>query len=469
MGRDMTAADPPIAAPPIAAGAARQPGAGLLLASLSRPVVFGSLIPVVILLNALVGMLLPTLMAPRAFGEYSLVVTLFQYGLIFDLGASQLADRWIPPLLATGQPDEAEAVGQRLLWVRLYVGIGTYAAVALVMAGLATVGRLPFGLAAGLLSALAGLLYMVALGPLCVWRARSARRNYAICSSTLSLGLVIARPGGMVAGGLLGCFGALALWYAVFGGLFHSRMMPRLALRPGLAEAASLVARGIPFSATSFVWAFYLTANRWFAAQLIEPEQFGQFAFSANIFALLVGGAGGFSAFYYPRIAEELAAGGPYIASRRLSRDCIRLVGATAALMAVGAVLAGLLIGLVYPLYLHSVGSARILLVAVPPLVLASWLMPVSLSGGHRPWVDGAVVYPAATLLLGAAVFGLFHLAGSDGAAWASTVSALPLVAMQLAVLAHAKILRASDAARLLGATVACCAALAALVVGITG
>ncbi len=138
---------------------------------------FGSLIPVVILHNALVGMLLPTLMAPRACGEYSLVVALFQYGLIFDLGASQLADRWIPPLLAKGRPEEAEAVGQRLLWLRFYVGAAAYAVAALVLVAMAAFEKLPFGLTAGLLSVLDGILYMVSMGPLCVWRACSARRN----------------------------------------------------------------------------------------------------------------------------------------------------------------------------------------------------------------------------------------------------------------------------------------------------
>lgn len=444
-------------------------GGRALLALLSYPVVFGSLIPAVLLLNALVGMLLPMLMVPRVFGEYSLVVTLFQYGLIFDLGASQLADRRIPPLLATGHADEADTIAQRLLWMRLYVGIATCGVVAVVLVALDAAGRLPFGLAAGLLSALAGILYMVALGPLCIWRARSERRNYAISCSVLSLGLVIARPGGMIAGGLLGCFGALAAWYAAFGGLFHLRMPPRPALRPGPGETAALVAHGIPLFATAFIWAFYTTANRWFAAMLIEPAQFGQFAFSANIFALIVGAAGGASAFYYPRIAGLLAVGRPYTVSHRLAVDCARLVGGAAALMAVGVVLAGVLIGLIYPLYLPSVSSARILLVAVPPLVLASWLMPVSLSGSHRPWIDGVFVYPIATVLLGAGVYELFRLAGSDGAAWASTVSAVPLVAMQLAGLVQARILRAADAAKLLGITVACCAVLAALVARVIG
>jgi O-antigen/teichoic acid export membrane protein len=440
-----------------------------LLAMLSHPAVFGSLIPVVVVLNALVGMLLPTLMEPRAFGEYSLVVTLFQYGLIFDLGASQLADRWIPPLVATDAGGEALAVSQRLLWLRLYVGVATYTVAAVVLAMLASLGKLPFSLEAALLSALAGILYMLSMGPLCVWRARSARRNYAISCSVLSLGLVIARPGGMIAGGLLGCFGALALWYGGFGAFFHRYMPPRPAFRPSLGEAVSLIAKGIPLFATAFIWAFYTTANRWFASMLIEPYQFGQFAFGANIFALLVGVAGGASAFYYPRIAELLAVGKAFGVSRRLTADCVRLVAAAAALMAVGVVLAGVLIGLIYPAYLHGVSSARILLVAVPPMALASWLMPVSLSAGRRPWVDGVVVYPVATALLAAAMVGLFQLSGSDGAAWASTVSAVPLVAMQLAVLVHGRILRAIDAGKLLGVTVACCAVLAVLAEWIIG
>jgi O-antigen/teichoic acid export membrane protein len=447
--------------------AGRRAGAGPLLSLLSRPVVFGGLIPLVILLNALIGMLLPTLMAPRVFGQYALVVTLFQYGLIFDLGASQLADRWIPPLLAARRPDEAGLVGQRLLWLRLYIAAAAYAATALALVVLAALHRLPFGLAAGLLSALAGILHMVALGPSCVWRASSARRNYAFSGVTLSLGLVIARPGGLVAGGLLGCFGALALWYLGFGSLFNLRMMSRPALRPSLTEAAALAARGIPFFATSFIWAFYVTANRWFAAMLIEPDQFGWFAFGANVFALLVGVGGAVSAFYYPRIIEKLAAGPPGGASRQVAADCARLLGVATIVIAAGIVLARMLIGMIYPLYLDGVGTARILLVAVPPLVLASWLMPISLSGGRRPWIDGVIVYPVATALLGAAVFGLFFLVGKDGVAWASTVSAVPLVAMQIGMLTHARILHVADAMKLFCLAVACCAALAILIAAV--
>ncbi len=441
--------------------AAAWPG---LMALLSRPAVFGGLMPVVTIGNALVGMALPKLMTPYAFGTYSLVVTLFQYGLIFDVGASQLIDRTIPAHLGRGEVQIAEQVGQELLWLRLFVAAATLAVIAPTLFGLALLGVLPFRPGLGLLSALAGIAYMIALGPACIYRANSARRNYALSCIALSVGLVVARPGGLLAGGMAGCFAALAAWYVGFAVLFHGRMPPRVALRPTARRSGTLLARGLPFFATSFIWAFYVTGNRWFAASLIPRAAFGEFAFAANIFSLLVGAAGAFSAFWYPRLSESIARGGAYAASGRLWRDCGRLMAAMALLMAVGIGLAGLLITLIYPQYRLGVSTARIMLVGVPPVVLAAWLMPVSLSNGHKPWIDGLVVFPAATALLGVAEHWLFARYGSAGAAAASTVSALPLVAMQLGVLVHARILRPGHAAALLAVTVAASLGLGLLV-----
>ncbi|MFC0406619.1 lipopolysaccharide biosynthesis protein [Roseomonas elaeocarpi] len=432
-------------------------------ALLLKPAVFGSLIPTVTALNALVGLLLPMLMTPGQFGEYSLVVTLFQYGLIFDLGASQLADRRIPAQLGGNRPEEAERLGQRLLWLRLYIAAATAVVLVLVLTTLAVARGLPFRLEAALLAGLAGLLYMVSLGPACIYRARSLRRNYAVSIAVLSSGLVVARLSGMLLGGTVGCFVALGLWYGAFAVLLHWQMPPRLAERPGPTEAVLLVGQGLALFATSFMWAFHVTANRWFAAQVIPAGDFGQFAFAANIFALLVGTASGFSAFYYPKFMERLAGAAPFALSRLLLRDCARLLGATAAITAVGLLLAGPMVGYVYPAYTHSAADVRVLLVAVPPLVLASWLMPISLSAGRQPWIDGLVVYPAATVLLCAAIFLLVPLYGGLGAGAASTLSSLPLVAMQLLLLSRARVLRAPDAAALFGVALLGCAGLAAL------
>ena len=432
-------------------------------ALLSRPAVFGGLMPVVTVLNALVGMALPKLMTPYQFGTYALAVTLFQYGLIFDLGASQLADRMIPARLGRGLAKAAEQAGQQLLWLRLAVGAVTIAACVPVLFTLSALGALPFAPGLGLLSAAAGIAYMAAMGPACVYRANSARRNYALSIIALSLGLVIARPAGLILGGMAGCFAALAAWYAGLALLFHARLPPRPQARPTIQRGIALLASGLPYFATSFIWAFYVTGNRWFASGLIPRGAFGTFAFAANIFSLLVGAGSGFSAFYYPRLSEGIARGGAFAVSQRLRSDCIKLMAGLCAAMAAGIVLANPLVGVIYPHYQPGVPAVQIMLVAVPPMILASWLMPISLSNGQRPWIDGTVVFPIATLILAVAEQLLFSRYASMGAAAASTVSAVPLVAMQLGVLCHARILRPSHAAALFAITLLATTALAML------
>lgn len=421
------------------------------VAFLSKPLVYGAFIPSVTILNAAVGMLLPMLMSPLLFGEYALVVTFFQYGLIFDMGLGQLVDRWIPAALGREEFAEAERLGQRFLWLRLYIGVAVFAASAATMVGLAYLSELPFDLEAGLLSAFAGILYMCALGPGFIYRARSARRNYAFTIGVLSLGLCIARPVGLLIGGQTGCFLALALWYLIFLCLFHWRMPPRLANRPSVSESFALVAQGLPFFATSIVWSFYLTANRWFASDLIPRESFGHFALATNIYSLLVGAIAGFSAFYYPKIVGRIAGESHFALSRTLMEDCSKLVLGVAAIITIGIILAAPLLELIYPKYYQSVGVVRVLLAAVPAMALASWLLPLSLSSGRKPWIDGMIIYPSATGILYLAIHLLDGPLGDLGIAGASVIAALPLIAMQLVQLRHADILKTSAAATLFG------------------
>ncbi len=425
------------------------------IAFLSRPIVFGAYIPTIALLNAFVGVALPMVMTPMQFGEYALAVTLFQYGLIFDCGSAQLIDRWIPPALEIGRLDEVERLSQSLLWVRLYIGLFLFAAAAAALAALSSRNMLPFSLTEGILSAGAGILYMVALGPGNIYRAVSARRNYAFAMGTLSLGLFIARPLGIITGGLVGCFSALTVWYFAFAIFFNLKMPPKLAARPSPRQALRLVAMGLPFFATSFVWAFYLTANRWFASQDLNIQIFGHFAFSANVFSLLVGVLGGFSAFYYPTIVGRIAQGKPFAQSRRIMIDFSKLLLALGAVVAIGIALATPLLANIYPQYSQSVSSVRILLAAVPVAVLASWLMPISLSAGRRPWIDGLIVYPIATAILFGAMRVLAARFEDIGAAAASIISALPLVLMLLLQLRFTHILKTSALVLLMALTTA--------------
>lgn len=412
---------------------------------MSKPVVFGCFIPIVTLLNALVGLALPRLMNAQGFGEYALVVTLFNYGLIFDLGVSQIIDRKIPIFLGSGRLDLAKNEGDRLLWLRLYIGIAAFAIVASVLVVLDFFSELSFNLTAGILATFAGLADMIALGPACIFRAKSLKSNYAVTTSILLLGLVIARVGGLIFGGLIGCFTALAVWYVTFAVLFNKNSKINTNFMPNRQESWEIIKVGIPFFITSFIWAFYVTGNRWVASFLIDKNQFGIFAFSANIFSLLVGAIGGFSAFYYPRIAENISNSDNFAVSGKLLRDLCRLLSVVAVVVALGIILSNFLVNLVYPQYTSGISTARIILVAVPPMVLASWLMPISLSGGGRPLFDGLLIYPVATAILAIAIVFFHNIMGIQGAAIASTVSALPLVGMQLCLLYYYKILRGND------------------------
>jgi O-antigen/teichoic acid export membrane protein len=414
---------------------------------LSRPALYGSLIPAVSLANAVAGLIVPMLITPAVFAQYALVVTFFQYGLIFDLGASQLADRVLPALFGRGEAGEADSFGQHLLWFRIAVSLASFVTVAAGMASFAAAGRLPFDLGAGLLSAVAGLNYMVALGPACIYRARSQRRNYAVSVAVLSFGLVVARTGGLALGGIDGCFLALAMWYLGFAALFIRLMPPRAASRPSLHQLRALAGRGSPLFATSFLWAFYVTANRWIASAVISTDDFVAFAFGANILTLLVGALGGLSALWYPAKLEAFAREGR--SSSRMAHELALLIGGAAVLAVCGAVAARFGIGLLFPQFNESIPTVRMFLAAMPVVALASWLMPVSLSVGRRPWIEGLILYPVATAALGVGIPLGYAAFGVEGAALASAASGLLLSAMQLVLLVDAGVLSVRESAAL--------------------
>jgi hypothetical protein len=78
------------------------------------------------------------------------------------------------------------------------------------------------------------------------------------------------------------------------------------------------------------------------------------------------------------------------------------------------------------------------------------------------------VIYPLATVILGVAIYILYYRFGDAGAAWGSTISALPLNIMQLLVLHHARILRTRDTLVLFGISLAACVILGLFAWGVS-
>ncbi len=385
------------------------------------------------------------LFGPTEFGHYSLAATFFQYGLIFDLGTSQMLDRHVPALIGKGQVERSDRLINELLWLRLLmVMIATLVALAALLAvGLRDYA--PEGALAWTLSLSAGLLFMIGNGPASVYRARSQAREYALAILLLNGGLILARPIGAAVAGLDGCFGAMVLWYVFTSTFLQTRIPLRPAHLPRPATIFQFIGTGLPLFAAALTWAFFTSANRWFASLVTTPLALGHFAFGANILYLVVGTCGGLSAFYYPGIARRIATGTRFSCSNVIARDYLYLIVAMSLTSAIGIITVPTFVHLLYPAYEPAIRETKILLVAATPLVLAAWLMPLSLSAGRYPWFGCLGVYPAALASLGAAIFVLHGPFGEIGIAAASTVSAVMLIALQLILLWYEAILRRRD------------------------
>lgn len=405
------------------------------------------ILPAVSLLNAVVGLCLPTLFGPEAFGQYALTSSLFQYALVMDLGTSQMFDRRVPALIGQGRHDEAARYINELLWLRLFIAIGACTFLATATIGLMAYGAAGSGAVPWVLSVLAGLLFMVGNGPASVYRAESRPRSYALTVLLLNLGLILARPGGAILLGVEGCFGAMALWYLGCAAWLQGQIPLRAAWRPSAATMRKTIQAGLPLFATSLTWAFFTSANRWFASFVTDAVALGQFAFGANILYLVSGMLGGLSAFYYPSIAKRIAVSEPFSCSATIRKDCLRLTVAVALLSMVGILAAPLFISIVYPAFMPAALSTSTLLIATTPLTLAAWLMPLSISSGRHPWLACLVVYPLAVAVLGETIFELHAHFGLPGIAAASSVAGMVLTGLQLSLLRLEHIMKARDGA----------------------
>ncbi len=428
----------------------------------SRSLLLFAAMPALSGLNAVVGLVLPALLGPADFGQYSIAVTLFQYGLIFDFGVSQLIDRRVPILASTNSPDLAGFVAETL-WLRIYIAGAVMLCGAALLLALSVKGLLPFSAPAGLLSLAAGLSFMLGLGPMAIYRATSQRREFARASAACGVVLAVARPVGMLLAGIVGCFAGLLACYAALAAVLQAKMPIAYADRPSPRRAALLLLQGLPLFATSFVWAFYMTANRWVVSFLAPPVELGHFAFAANIVYLIIGTVAALSQFYYPAIVGRAGTGGSFCMSRVVARDLCILAVVTALPTAIGIVAGPRMIELAYRTFVGSESAVRIILIATPSLIVSSWLMPLSLATSARPWIEGAVTYPVALAVLIAATWAGFRMDGIAGAAWGLSISAPVLLALQLANLRFTRLLTGTDALRIFVVSVVATAGLALL------
>lgn len=283
------------------------------LAWLSRPTAYALGAIVLTALGAGTTIVAPRLLDPAAFGAFTLLTSLFGYAGSADLGLSQLVDREI-----AGRPDGAPAIAAAIMQARWLAG-------AAIMALLLPVTMLMAAFHSALspldslLAAAGGVAGMISNGPVTLFRAASRIWDLTFSALLLQAGMTAPRLLGLLAGGVTGCFAAVAVWYGACA-LFLARPKPR---ERGAAAIPllPLIRAALPLFALHAAWQVYLTANRWISSVLSSPYELGLFSFGASLATIGMSLLGAFSQVRYPKLMTRMRAASSEDASRLMERE----------------------------------------------------------------------------------------------------------------------------------------------------
>lgn len=404
-----------------------------------------------VLLSALgMGTMLiaPRLMSPATFGNFSLLTILFQYAAKSDLGLSQLADREIALNAHAAHGERASQI-LRARWMIWFVGI---AVATPVVVGLAFITRrLPASDTALALGA--GATAMASVGPLTLYRASSQISKFTALALALQAGVTAPRLLGLTFGGITGCFATLLCWYLVFAMRFARPSQRGEPLN--VSDLAGLLRQSLPLFAFNGAWLLYLTANRWIAAWLSPPDEFGLFAFGANLAFVGVAILGTISQVRYPKLLAHTRRAPVAARSALMERELHGIGAALSVAAALGILACGRVIGVVFPGYGDATGLCMALAVSCVPLGTVAWIMPALIALSPRPRRDAIAIFgPALALLIAAMAAG--NIIGGrtatpvSGQAWACVFATLALCAIVAALMRRRRLLDRNAALRVL-------------------
>ena len=399
--------------------------------------------PVLSLAGAAATVAAPLLLAPSRFGEYILLLSVFQYACASDLGLSQLADKALTGRAADQGAAAAvsELVCARVMLVACLLLLAVPLAFGLARGGALTAANL-------LVAAVGGIAFMLSNGPVSLYRAGSRVWEFTFAALLMQAGLSLPRLGGLVAGGVTGSFAALAAWYVLTAALLTQPLAAVLRARPPMRVVARTLRVAAPLFAFNALWLLYLTANRWVSAKLSTPGNFGLFAFGANLVAVGVGVLSTVGQVHYPK--HLVAAGAPG-ASVLLRRELLRLLGVAMAGTAAGVLACRYAVPVVFPQFAAAAAPSGALMAAGVPLSLTAWVLPLAIATSARPWRDAAAMFSVSLAVLGAAMWGGDMAWGIVGQAWGCALAAIAPFGAVLMHLMRSRMLSGPQCRALLG------------------
>jgi hypothetical protein len=394
---------------------------------LARPITYTVCTPLLTIAGAATTIAAPILLDATSFGQFALLISIFQYGTDFDLGLARLADR----LLHRSDIDVVATL-ESILLGRLAVAGG--------LAIVVSILGVFYGLLA-ILSGLAGIAVMLTNGPITVYRARSQIAQFTSASLLLQFGLSLPRFIGLMLGGISGCVIAMLGWFSMTALVVNAPLLHRSVLhRFHWQQLRQLFTQSLPLFVLSSAWAVYLLANRWMSFVIsATPADAGLFAFGANLMLVGLGVVSLVAQTYYPR----------HLVNRNRTALYNELV-VLAVLALVGCLIVDLMcrfaLDWMFPHFIGAEAATAATCFSGIPFGLCAWLIPMVIALTGRPLREGLLVFGLCLI----ALYGCMHwgngIAGIDGQAWGSVPATMLLLGFLLHLVVRGRLLRVSSA-----------------------
>lgn len=406
--------------------AIRNDPASILSGFFLHPASFGLFTTGLTVLGAGTSLLAPLLLDPAGFGAFVLVSTVFQVLATCDLGMSQLADRrMVQSADAPSQQANTQEDILALRWLAALV-IGAVIAPLAVLASWWTQALPPLATGCAIAAAAA---FMANNGLVSLYRTNGQPQAFIRTALLMQFGMTLPRLGGLMLGGVNGCFAALAVWYLGLAAFF---------MRPQPLRGAHLLETlksGLPLFAFNGLWLVYLVAGRWISWILSASEtEFGLLAFGSSFVLIGTGLIANISQMRYPLILRA-ASQSMAQASRMMARDLLILNLLVATVTGVAIAYADPLIERMFPRYYPALAASLVVSLSGLPLALVGWTLPLTMSLSRHILRDAAMLFGPALLFFVPMMALGQRFGGIEGQAWALVANAALLAAVQLALL----------------------------------
>jgi O-antigen/teichoic acid export membrane protein len=176
-----------------------------------------------------------------------------------------------------------------------------------------------------------------------------------------------------------------------------------------------------PLFVLSTAWLLYQLANRWFSWMMSTPQDYGLFAFGANLVLIGLGIIGTVSQTYYPR---HLATAD----GTRLRRELLLLGGLAVLGCAMLIPFCRLVLPRAFPHFALADASTSALAFSGLPLCLSAWLIPLTIARTESPVRDTVLLFGTGLTALSLLMNLLYQISGLNGQAWANTPPAILLL-----------------------------------------